>query len=122
MEKEVDVITLCKRLIELTKQEKCVWKDTSENCRYKLNLKNGTIEIYHYTPEKMNFMEHDYYEVSLFDNGQFRYATYKEESSYSEMYKIFGTLYNEVRELLEKRRRRKIALLFDELEDSEDKK
>lgn len=121
MEKEVDVITLCKRLIELTKQEKCVWKDTSENCRYKLNLKNGTIEIYHFIPDKINFMEHDYYEVSLFDNSQFRYATYKDESSFGEMYKIFSTLYNEVRELLEKRRRRKIALLFDELDTSEDK-
>ena len=119
MEKEVDVITLCKRLIELTKQEKCVWKDTSENCRYKLNLKNGTIEIYHFTPEPLHFMEHDYYEVSLFDNSQF---PYKDESSIGEMYKIFGTLYNEVRELLEKRRRRKIAILFDELGNSEDKK
>lgn len=122
MEKEIDIITLCSRLIELTKQEKCVWKDTSENCRYKLGLKNGTIEIYHFIPDAYNFMEHEFYEVSLFDRGQFRYATYKDESSKGEMFKIFSTLYNEVRELLEKKRRRKIALLFDELEDSDNQK
>lgn len=122
MEKEVDVITLCKKLDEMTKQEKCAWKDTSENNRYKLSLKNGTVEIYHYSPNPMEFLEHEYYEVSLLDNTQYRYATYKGESVDSEAYKIFSALYKEVRNLLEKRRRRKMALLFDELEASDDKK
>ena len=122
MEKEVDVITLCKKLDEMTKQEKCAWRDTSENNRFKLSLKNGTIEIYHYSPNPMEFLEHEYYEVSLLDNTQYRYATYKGESTDSEAYKTFSALYKEVRNLLEKKRRRKMALLFDELEASEDKK
>ena len=116
MEKEVDVITLCKKLNELTKQEKCTWKDTSENNRYKLTLKNGTIEIYHFSPDPMDILKHEYYEVSLIDKSLYRYATYKGESENSEMFKIFRILYNEIRNLLEKRRRRKIALLYDELE------
>lgn len=122
MEKEVDVITLCKKLNELTKQEKCAWKNTSENNRYKLSLKNGTVEIYYYSPDPMGIFEHEYYEVSLTDNSQYRYATYKSESGDSEAFKIFSTLYKEVRNLIEKRRRRKIALLFDELETSGDTK
>lgn len=120
MEKEVDVITLCKRLLELTKQEKCAWKETSENNRFKLNLKNGSVEIYYYDPEPMEFMESEYYEVSLFDNGLFRYASYKALLSQKEDYKTFSALYNEVREFLEKKRRRKIALLFEELDDAEE--
>ena len=122
MEKEVDVITLCKKLNDLTKQEKCAWKETSENNRYKLSLKNGTVEIYHYSPDPMQFLEREYYEVTLLDNGQYRYATYKGESGDNEAYKIFSTLYKEVRNLLEKKRRRKIALLFDELETSDESK
>ena len=120
MEKEIDVITLCKKLNEMTKQEKCAWKDTSENNRYKLSLKNGTIEIYHYSPNSMEFLEHEYYEVSLLDNTQYRYATYKGVSVVDETYKVFSALYKEVRKLLEKRRRRKIALLYDELEATDD--
>lgn len=122
MEKEVDVITLCKKLNELTKQEKCAWKETSENNRYKLSLKNGTIEIFHFSPDPMAILEHEYYEVSLLDNGRYRYATYKGESMDSENYKTFSSLYKEVRNLFEKRRRRKIAILFDELETSDDTK
>ena len=122
MEKEVDVITLCKKLNELTKQEKCAWKDTSENNRYKLSLRNGTVEIYHFSPEPMEILEHEYYEVSLYDNSQYRYATYKDDSADSEAFKIFNALYKEVRNLLERRRRRKIALLFDELEETDETK
>jgi hypothetical protein len=117
MEKEVDIITLCKRLIELTKQEMCAWKDTSEKNRYKLSLKNGVIEIYHYP--QVQILQHEYYEVSLFDKEQIRYATYKGDFPESEKFKTFRTLYNEVYELLERRRRRKIALLFYELENKE---
>lgn len=122
MEKEVDIITLCKRLIDLTKQEKCVWKETSENNRFKLGLKNGTVELYHYSPGPLNIMESEFYEVSLFDRGQFRYATYKGMPGQDDGFKTFSALYREVRNLLEKQRRRKIALLFEELEEPEDKK
>lgn len=122
MEKEVDIITLCKRLVDLTKQEKCIWKETSENNRFKLGLKNGTVEIFHFNPGPLNIMEPEYYEVSLFDKGQIRYATYKGMSGQSDSFKTFSALYSEVRNLLEKKRRRKIALLFEELEEPEDKK
>lgn len=122
MEKEVDVITLCNKLNELTKEEKCAWKETSENNRYKLSLKNGTVEIYHYCPGPLQILEHEYYEVSLLDNTQYRYATYKDDSTDSKTYKIFSALYKEVRNLFEKRRRKKIALLFNELETSGDTK
>ncbi len=120
MEKEVDVITLCKRLNELTKQEKCLWKETSENNRFKLILKNGTIDIYHFIPDSMDILKLEYYEISLSDKSGFRYATYKGISGDSEGFKTFRALFNEIKELLERNRRRKIAVLFNELETPEE--
>lgn len=122
MEKEVDVITLCEKLDELTKQERCAWRETSENNRFKLSLKNGSIEIFHFSPEAMIVLNPEYYEVSLFDNTQYRYATYKGEVGTGVAFKTFGALYKEVRAFLEKKRRRKMALLFNELESSVEKK
>ena len=116
MEKEVDVITLCKRLNELTKQEKCSWKETSENNRFKLILKNGTIDIYHFIPDSMDILKLEYYEVSLSDKSGFRYATYRSVSGDNEGFKTFRALFKEIKELLERNRRRKIAVLFNELE------
>lgn len=120
MEKEVDVITLCKRLNELTTQEKCSWKETSENNRFKLILKNGIIEIYHFAPEPIDFLKPEYYEVSLSDKSGFRYATYRSVSGDNEGFKTFRALFKEIKELLERNRRRKIAVLFDELETPEE--
>ena len=119
MEKEVDVITLCKRLIELTKQEKCVWKDTSETNRYKLILKNGSVEIYHFYPSQFDIMNKGYYEVSLYDKSQYRYASYKSSNEIEEYYKTFKELYVSIIKYLESLRRRKIALLFDELDEKD---
>lgn len=119
MEKEVDVITLCQKITELTNLEKCSWRETSENNRYKLNLKNGSIEILHYDPG-IDFMDTEYYDVSLFDNSGERYATYRATSNGEKSFKVFNALYNDVRKYLEKIRRRKMALLFDELEASEE--
>lgn len=117
MEKEVDVLTLCKRLIELTKEEKCAWKETSETNRYKLNLNNGAIEIYHYIPPQFDIMNKSYFEVSLYDKGQYRYATYKGTSETEEYNKTFRELYVLVLNFMETIRRRKIAQLFEELEE-----
>lgn len=120
MEKEVDVITLCKKLTELTNQEKCGWRETSENNRYKLSLKNGSIEIHHFNPGEIDFMNSEYYDVSLFDSKAERYATYKAISTDEDRYKVFCNLYTAVLKLLEKLRRRKMALLLEELETQED--
>lgn len=122
MEKEVDVITLCKRVTELTKQEKCIWKETSEKNRFRLNLKNGSIEIHHFKPADIDFMNAEYYDVSMFDNNGDRYATYRAEQTDSDSFKSFENLYKEVRKLLEKFRRRKMALLFEELDITDDNK
>ena len=121
MVKEVDVITLCQRITELTNQEKCSWRETSENNRYKLNLKNGSIEILHFDPS-IDFMDTEYYDVSLFDNKGERYATYRGSSKGEEPFKAFYALYSAVRNYLEKIRRRKMALLFTELEAYEEQK
>ena len=117
MEKEVDVLTLCKRLIELTKQEKCAWKETSETNRYKLMLKNGAVEVYHFNPSQFDIMNKSYYEVSLYDKGQYCYATYKGTSEAEEYNKTFRELYILVMKYMETIRRRKIAQLFEELDD-----
>ena len=122
MEKEVDVITLCKKLVELTNLEICSWRETSENNRYKLSLKNGSIEIHHFRPADIDFLNAEYYDVSLFDNKAERYATYKATSTDGDRYKVFYNLYTAVLKLLEKIRRRKIALLFEELETQEETK
>lgn len=117
MEKEVDVITLCKRITELTKQEKCTWRETSENNRYKLSLKNGSVEIHHFKPADIDFLNPEYYDVSLFDNKGERYASYKALPSDEDRYKVFSNLYIEILKLLETIRRRKIAKLYEELTD-----
>ena len=121
MEKEVDIVTLCKKLTERTAQEECSWKETSERSRYKLSMKNGAVEIYHFVPSELDVLNREYYEVSLFDQAQMRYATYKGVDTQSDSFKTFKSLYQSVWTFLEKKRRRKIALLFDELESSEDK-
>lgn len=117
MEKEVDVLTLCKRLIELTKEEKCAWKETSETNRYKLSLKNGAVEIYHFIPPQFDIMNKSYFEVSLYDKGQYRYATYKGTSEAEEYNKTFRELYVLVLKFMETIRRRKIAQLYEELDE-----
>lgn len=122
MEREVDVITLCEKLIEMTNQEKCSWKETSEKSRFKLSLTNGSVEIYHFAPSVMDFKSIEYYDVSLYDGQGIRYATYRATKSENDDFMIFKSLYSSVRILLERFRRRKIALLFDELENSGDKK
>lgn len=119
MEKEVDVVTLCEKLIIMTTQEKCAWKETSENNRFKLSLSNGDVEIYHFRPTQFDLMNVEYYELSLFDKAHIRYATYKDSNLQGSQFVIFKSLYQSVRELLEKIRRRKIALLYNELSDSE---
>lgn len=119
MEKEVDVITLCKRLTDLTKQEKCGWKETSETNRYKLALKSGTVEIYHFYPSQFDIMNKGFYEVSLYDKSQYRYASYRSSNEIEEDYKCFRELYVSILKYLESLRRRKIALLFEELDEKE---
>ena len=121
MEKEVDVITLCKKITDLTKQEKCSWRETSENNRYKLSLKNGAIEVHHFKPADIDFLSAEFFDVSLFDDKGERYASYQATSSEEDRFKVFSDLYISVLKLLEKLRRRKMALLFEELETSEDK-
>lgn len=121
MEREVDVITLCKKLVELTRQEKCSWRETSENNRYKLSMKNGSIEVHHFKPNEIDFLNQEYYDVSLFDNTGERYATYNTLSSDGDRFKEFSNLYIEILKYLEKLKRRKMALLFDELETPDNK-
>ena len=121
MEKEVDVITLSKKLTEQTNLEKCIWKDTSENNRFKLVLKNGSIEIHHFKPSELDFLTPEYYDISLFDNKGERYAAYKATQTEDNSFKVFSGLYRSVTNLLEKNRRRKMALLLEELEGPEDR-
>lgn len=119
MEKEVDVITLCKKLTEKTAQERCAWKETSERNRFKLSLKNGAVEIYHFIPSELDVLNREYYEVSLFDQAQVRYATYKGIETQSDSFKAFKSLFQSIRAFLERIRRRKIALLYEEINESD---
>ena len=109
--------TLYGKGIKMTTQEKCAWKETSENNRFKLSLSNGDVEIYHFQPTQFDLMNVEYYEVSLFDKAHVRYATYKDSNLQGGRFVIFKSLYQSVRELLEKIRRRKMALLYNELSD-----
>ena len=120
MEKEVDIITLSKKLTEMTEQEKCAWKQTSEKNRFKLGMKNGAIEICKIVPDPLDLMKMKRitYSVSLFDKNQIRYATYESDDIQDDLYKCLRELYSTIIDVLEKGRRRKIALLFDELTDA----
>lgn len=116
MEKEIDIITLCERLIELTDQEKCSWKETSENDRYRLRLTSGVVEIHHVKSEILNPLSFEIYDISLFDSKGERYATYK-ATSQEKNYNVYKRLYKSVEDFLEKSIRRKIAFLYDDLKD-----
>lgn len=120
MEKEVDIIALCKKLTEMTEQEKCAWKQTSEKNRFKLDLKNGSVEISRIVPDPLDFMKlkRMTYSISLFDISQIRYATYESDDIHDDLYNCFRDLYITIIDVLEKGRRRKIAVLFNELTDS----
>ena len=121
MEKEIDVITLCKKITELTNHEKCSWKETSENNRFRLILNNGSIEVLYYEPGEMEIFNPEYYNVALFDDKGERYASYRASNKLDESYTVFADLYKSITSLLEKKKRRKMALLFEELNESEDK-
>lgn len=115
MEKEVDVIVLCQKLIELTKEEKCDWRETSETDRYRLNLPSGSIEINTVFPSEFDFLSKTHYTVYLYDIKRNMFASYDESNSISERYKIFSELYREIVEMLECKKRRKISVLYDDL-------
>ncbi len=119
MEKEVDVVTLCNKLTEMTAQEKCDWKLTSEKSRFKLALKNGTVEISKYVPNPFDFLNSKkmIYSVSLFDRNQVRYATYESDNTEEKIFNCFKELYSTICVVLERKKKRKIALLFNELTD-----
>lgn len=119
MEKEIDIITLCNKLNEMTEQEKCAWKQTSEKNRFKLDMTNGAVEISKIVPDPLDFMKMNRitYIVSLYDDNQIRYATYESDVIQDELYKCLRELYSTIIEVLEKGRRRKMALLFEELTD-----
>ena len=115
MEKEVDVIVLCQKLIELTKEEKCDWRETSEKDRYRLNLPSGSIEINAVFPSEFDFLSKTHYVIYLYDNKRNMFASYDESNSISERFKVFSELYHEIVEILESKKRRKISVLFDDL-------
>lgn len=119
MEKEINIITLCNKLNEMTEQEKCAWKQTSEKNRFKLDMTNGAVEISKIVPDPLDFMKMNRitYIVSLYDDNQIRYATYESDVIQDELYKCLRELYSTIIEVLEKGRRRKMALLFEELTD-----
>ena len=120
MKKEVDIITLCNKLTEMTEQEKCTWKQTSEKNRFKLDLTNGAVEISKNVPDPLDFMKlkRVTYTVSLYDANLVRYATYESDVIQDDLYQCLSELYSTIIDVLEKGRRRKIALLFDELTDA----
>lgn len=115
MEKEVDVIEFCEKLIELTKEEKCDWRETSETDRYRLNLPSGSVEIKKETPSEFDFLGKTHYTMYLYDSKRNMFATYDEANSLTDRFKKFSSLYYEIFSMLEKKRRRKISVLFDDL-------
>lgn len=118
MEKEVDVVVLCQKLIELTKEEKCDWRETSETDRYRLNLPSGSVEINAVFPSEFDLLNKTHYAVYLYDSKRNMFASYDEYSSISERFKIFSELYHAIVEMLESKKRRKISILFDDLVSS----
>lgn len=112
MENEIDIVTLCKKITELTNMEKCSWKETSENCRYKLKLKSGSIEVW-----RGSDVFHDSYGVSLYDEYGERYATYEALELVPDIhFETYRALYNSIIDYFDVVKRRKMAKLLDELE------
>lgn len=118
MEKEVDVLVFCQKLIDLTKEEKCNWRETSENNRYRLDLPSGSVEVKAEFPSEFDFLNKTHYAMFLYDVKRNMFASYDEIDSSSERFKSFSELFHSIIWMLERKRRRKISVLFDDLVSS----
>lgn len=120
MENEVDIITLCNKLTEMTSQERCSWKQTSEKNRFRLGLNNGTIEISKNVanPFDLYHFSTGGYSVSILDKMQNRFASYESNTPRENLYGCLEKLYSTIVDVFEKSRRQKIALLYNELTDT----
>ena len=82
-------------------------------------MTNGSIEISHYNSGPLDVFDPEHYDVSLFDTLGERYATYMSVSKEEEEFRVFCKLFKAVNDYLERIRRRKMALIYNELESPE---
>ena len=116
MEKEVDVITLCKKLTEKTAQEMCAWKETSLISLLRFTASTAPLTI------SDGALSPPIASRATIVNSLIRnpfHATYKSIETQSDYFKAFKSLYQSIRAFLERIRRRKIALLYEEINESD---
>lgn len=118
MNVNIDILSFCRILTDLTNKDKCNWAPTSQTSRDRLEFSSGYIEIIQYKGTEDT--KKSYYIDIYNTRDDFRYPPYiAEKESENEMYVVFGDLYKAIWAYYERTRNKKInAFLTEILEQS----
>ena len=121
MNVNIDIISFCKILTDLTNKDKCNWYPTSQTSRDRLEFETGYIEIIQY--KNLENSRKSYYIDIYNTRDDFRYPPFiaEKEDEY-EMYRIFGDLYKAIWAYYERTRDKKINSFLTEILEQSSKK
>lgn len=114
MNANIDILSFCRILTDLTNKDKCNWYPTSQTSRDRLDFDTGYIEIIQY---KESEKEKKSYYIDIFNSrDDFRYPPFiAEKEDGNEMYIVFGDLYKAIWSYYERTRNRKINSFLTEI-------
>lgn len=113
MKEQIDIISFCKILTDLTNKDKCEWIQTSHVFRDRLDFKSGYLEITQYgeTSERNKT-----YVIDFFGKDDSQYVPFMAEKGVDNVkYEIFGNLYKSIWSYYERKRNEKINTFLEEI-------
>lgn len=111
MKGQIDIISFCKILTDLTNKDKCNWNQTSQISRDRLDLKSGYIDI-----TLFEDIDKKYYCIDVFNSNGMQCIPYIAIKGVDiEGYKVYGDLYKSIWEYYERVRNRQLSKLYVEL-------
>lgn len=120
MSHNIDIISFCKILTDLTNKNKCNWKQTSHAFRDRLDFSTGYLEITQYKESEEIKKS---YAIDFYSNDGVQYVPYVAEKGIDvELYVAFGDLYKAIWLYYERIRNEKISSFLDEIMEQTSKK
>lgn len=115
MNGNIDILSFCRILTDLTNKDKCDWHPTSHTSRDRFDFKTGYLEItqYQQTEKKKNF-----YRIELFNSDDMQYVPFeaeKDNETDAEAYVVFGDLYKSIWDYYIRTRNEKITSFLNEI-------